>query len=268
MCNQKNVGILFVLCAVFAFATTNTAANDLCGATIVESHTLDHDLTCAGDGLVVGADGITIDLNGHTITGSGAGVGVLAAGRSGVLIVGGTIQNFTIGVQLSASTGVTIKEIQVTRNRDGIFLIGSSGNTIKENTAWQNSRVGVMLRPGAVRNSTHNLVTENTLSDNTNGVILVETPTGNVFKENTISGSINAGIALNGGVAGNLLKENTFGGNATGILFNMGSTGLLPTGNTFKENMIMMNTCGLRGPTSDNTFDEDVFQGNGADSCP
>jgi hypothetical protein len=69
-------------------------------------------------------------------------------------------------------------------------------------------------------------------------------------------------------VSGNLPKENTFGGNATGVLFNMGSTGLLPTGSTFKENVIVMNTCGLRGPTSDNAFDEDVFQENGADSCP
>ena len=268
MCNQRNVGVLFVVSAVFACAVTNAAADDLCGATLVENLTLDHDLTCAGDGLVVGVDGITIDLNGHAITGSEIGIGVLANGRSAVVIVGGTIQNFTIGVQLVASTGVTIKEIQVTGNRDGIFLIGSSGNTIKENTAWHNSRVGVMLRPGAIRNSTHNLVVENTLSDNTNGVILVETPTGNVFKENNISGSTNAGIALNGGVSGNLVKENTFGGNATGILFNMGTTGLFPTGNTFKENMIVMNTCGVRGPTTDNTFNEDVFEGNGADRCP
>jgi len=125
-----------------------------------------------------------------------------------------------------------------------------------------------MLRPGAVRNSTQNLVTENTLSDNTNGVILVETPTGNVFKENIISGSSNAGIALNGGVSANLIKENTLGGNAAGIRFNVGATGLLPSANSFVENMITMNTCGLKGPVGDNTFKEDLFEGNGADSCP
>ena len=41
------------------------AGQGLCGATIVEDLRLDHDLVCAGDGLIVGADDITIDLNGH-----------------------------------------------------------------------------------------------------------------------------------------------------------------------------------------------------------
>jgi large repetitive protein len=270
ICNlEASIRVVLVLAAGSVLAPPIVAADDLCGATIVSNLKLDHDLTCAGDGLVVGADGIRIDLNGYTITGSGTGNGVLAVGRTAVVIIGGTIKHFTIGVQLAASNGVTIKEIRVTDNRDGIFLIGSSGNTIKENTAWQNSRVGVMLRPGAVRNSTQNLVMENILSDNANGVILVETPSGNVFKENNISGSSNAGIALNGGVSGNLIKENTLGRNATGILFNVGSTGLLPSVNSFVENMITANTCGLRGPISgDNTFKENLFEGNVADSCP
>jgi len=258
----------FVLACVVTCLVPTASANDLCGATIVDDLKLDHDLTCPGDGLIVGANAIKIDLNAHTITGSGSGIGVLTSGRSGVVITGGTIRNFTIGVQLVASTGVVVKEIRVIGNRDGIFLIGSSGNIIKENTASQNSRVGVMLRPGAIRNSTQNLVKENTLSDNTNGVILVETPSGNVFKENIISGSSNAGIALNGGVSGNAIKENALGGNATGILFNLGATGLLPTSNALVENSITMSTCGVKGPVGDNTFKENLFEGNIADTCP
>jgi parallel beta-helix repeat protein len=256
-----------VLGGVVTCAASTAAANDLCGATVVANLKLDHDLTCAGNGLTVGADGITIDLNGHTIAGAGVGSGILATGRTGVVITGGTIRDFLIGVQLAASTGTTIKQIQVTGNRDGIFLIGSSGNIIKENTASQNSRVGVMLRPGAIRNSTQNLVIENTLVNNTNGVILVETPSGNVFKENIISASSNAGIALNGGVTGNLIKENTLGENASGILFNVGSTGLLPSDNTLVENMITMNSCGLQGPVAGNTLTENVFNGNVIDIC-
>jgi parallel beta-helix repeat protein len=257
-----------VSASIVTCAVSTATADDLCGATLVASLTLEHDLSCAGDGLIVGADGITVDLNGHTITGTGVGSGVSAAGRTSVLITGGTIRNFLIGVQLSASTGITIKQIGVTGNRDGIFLIGSSGNTIKENTAWQNSRVGVMLRPGAIRNSTRNLVKENTLFDNANGVILVETPIDNVFKENIISRSSRAAIALNGGVSGNLIKENTLGDNAAGILFNIGATGLLPSANTLAENMITTNACGLQGSTTGNTLTENLFQGNVVDMCP
>jgi parallel beta-helix repeat protein len=260
--------VALMLASLVAGAAQTANANDLCGITIVENLTLDHDQTCTGNGLVVGADGITINLDGHTLAGLGSGVGIVVTGRSGVVITGGTVRNFTIGVQLAGSTGIVVKGIRAIGNRDGIFLIGSSGNTIKENLASQNSRVGVMLRPGAINNSTQNLVKENTLSDNTNGVILVETPSGNTLKENLITGSSNAGIALNGGVSLNVIKENTLSGNAAGLLFNLGATGLLPTANTFLENTISTNTCGTRGPVGGNTFIENLFQGNVADTCP
>src|SRR5689334_1612954 len=42
-----------------------------CGATITQDTTLTADLTnCPGEGHVIGADGITLDLNGHTIDGT------------------------------------------------------------------------------------------------------------------------------------------------------------------------------------------------------
>src|SRR6187397_2115134 len=43
-----------------------------CGDTITADTTLDRDLTgCRSNGLVIGADDITLDLNGHTISGNG-----------------------------------------------------------------------------------------------------------------------------------------------------------------------------------------------------
>ena len=48
----------------------------------------------SGHGLIAGADGIRIDLNGHTIGGSGAGAGISLAGRIGVTIPGGIVRNF------------------------------------------------------------------------------------------------------------------------------------------------------------------------------
>lgn len=258
---------MLVLAGLVTGIVAPATASDLCGTTILANLTLDHDLTCPGNGLIVGADGITINLNGHTIVGPGSGVGISVSNRTGVVIVGGTVKNFLAGVQLVNSTAIVVKENRFTGNQDAVFLIGSRGSTIKENTAWQNSRVGVMLRPSGIRNSTQNLVAENTLTDNTNGIILVETPTGNVLRENLISGSTNAGINVNGGVSGNVIQENAFIGNAAGIRLNLGATGLLPTGNSFIENTIAMNTCGVTGPAGDNTFKENVLEGNEADVC-
>ena len=247
--------------------SASSPSSDLCGAMIMADMRLDYDLACPGNGLIVGTDGIKIDLNGHTIAGHGSGVGISVSNRAGVAISGGTVKDFLAGVQLVNSTDIAIRKNRLTGNQDAIFLIGSSGNIIKENTAWQNRRVGVMLRPSAINNSTQNLVVENTLSDNLNGIILVDTPTGNTFKENRISGSGRAGIALNGGVSGNVIRGNTFTANAAGILFNVGAGGLLPTANTFVKNMIAMNTCGVQGPAGDNTFKQNQLRGNVADVC-
>ena len=74
---EMEVGMAFkiaiLLGCLLILAGPSVTADDLCGATIAEDLKLHHDLTCAGAGLIVGADGITIDLNGHTITGLGKG---------------------------------------------------------------------------------------------------------------------------------------------------------------------------------------------------
>jgi parallel beta-helix repeat protein len=86
------------------------AASPSCGDTITQDTTLTADLTnCPGDGLDVGADGITLNLNGHTIDGTvtqplacgdtpADADGVRVGGHDGVTIENGTIQQFSIGV--------------------------------------------------------------------------------------------------------------------------------------------------------------------------
>src|SRR3954468_9415828 len=67
------------------------AARPACGDVITSNTTLRADLRdCPGDGLVIGADGITLDLNGHTIGGDaisgGDDVGIRDDGHHGAVI--------------------------------------------------------------------------------------------------------------------------------------------------------------------------------------
>jgi len=240
-----------------------SASGDLCGMTILSNVKLDQDLTCDGDGLIVGADGITIDLNGHSISGGEVGVGITVRARRGVAIHGGTVRRFVTGVFLAGSTGVVVKANRFTENREAVFLSGSSQNVVKENVAWQNQSRGIMIRPNASGLiSTQNLVVENTLTDNPVGILLFGQP-GNILKENVIAGSAVAGVHLTGGGAsGNLLKENLVTSSAAGIRFELGWTK-----NTVVENMLQANTCGIEGTTVGNTFKENVFTANASDLC-
>ena len=236
----------------------------VCGASVVADLRLDADLVCAGDGLFVDGDGIKINLQGHTITGAGVGVGITVRGHQDVSIFGGTIRSFVTGVFVATSTDVVIKDNGFTQNREGVFLAGSSGNTIKHNTAWQNTLRGFMIRPtGSGAISTDNVVMDNVVTDNPTGILLFGQP-GNTIKANSISGSGVAGIDLTGGGgSGTIVKDNLLTGNASAIRFGVGWTG-----NTILANTIQTNSCGIQGTTADNLFKENVFSTNTADWCP
>src|SRR5205814_701989 len=61
--------LALAFCAI-AWAARAHAANELCGQTITQSVTFAADQSCTGTGLIVGADGITIDLAGFTLAGN------------------------------------------------------------------------------------------------------------------------------------------------------------------------------------------------------
>lgn len=235
-----------------------------CGDVLTTDVRLEEDLTCVGDALTVGADGIQINLNGHVISGNATGNGITVRLRTDIVIHGGTVRNFLTGIFVAQSTGVTIKDNGFTLNREAVFLNGSSGNVVKANTAWANTSRGIMLRPtasGIV--STNNMVVGNTLVDNPSG-ILVFGQSGNTLKGNTISGSNIGGFDLTGGGgSGNEIKGNVVTGSAAGIKFGAGFTGNFIIDNTFATN-----TCGLAGPGASNTYKDNVFASNVTNTCP
>lgn len=247
--------------AVTAAAASGTAS-DLCGSTVLDDLELDHDLVCTGTALVVGADGVKINLAGHTITGPGSGAGVLIVGRQDVSVVGGRIENFTAGVQVNNSSGVVVKHMAFAGNGEGVDLqAGARGTTIKENSFTNNRARGVMMRASSV----DNIVKENAFAGNNVGVALNGTLDATV-KENVITGSRAAGVRVNIGAAGNLVVENTIDGNPAGIDIVATAVGWA-IGNTFKENRLSSNTCGVKGPTDGNILVENVFTLNATDFC-
>jgi hypothetical protein len=89
------------------------ASNVICGDTITADTTLDSDLVdCPNNGIVIGADDITLDLNGHTVSGDGeefkacpedefCDVGLLNDGHDGVTLKDGSVRQFASGALVS-----------------------------------------------------------------------------------------------------------------------------------------------------------------------
>ena len=88
-----------------------------CGQTLTASIRLARSLVgCPGNGLVIGADNITIDLAGHSISGVNAAgsEGIADDGHRGVRIQNGTIANFFLnGVGLRGAPHSVVRNVTI-----------------------------------------------------------------------------------------------------------------------------------------------------------
>ena len=122
--------------------------------------TLTEDIVCSevGDtGIRVTASNVTIDLNGHTISGfkreDSVGIRVeppfIGAIVNNVTIVNGTIAFFNRGVVIDAASGVTVTNVVAKGNRtDGIFVQDGTGIELSGNELIDNTN-GIVTRYGS-----------------------------------------------------------------------------------------------------------------------
>ena len=163
----------------------SVAGSPACGVEVTGNLTLDADLVCPrGPALVVTADGVTVDLGGHVVSGDpgelrrllgGApGPGILLRGVRGVTVRNGTVQGFEAGVVVEGGSGNVVEGLTVQDNigtpdgelGDGIVVNESRENRVEGNLVCRNGPFsGISLGPRAQRNE----VRANTVADNNMG---------------------------------------------------------------------------------------------------
>jgi hypothetical protein len=186
-----------------AAAKTQTLS---CAAVITTSTKLAGEVgPCRGEGLIVAADGITLDLNGHRVFGgdpharrSPDKAGLLLRGVSGVTVTNGTVEGFDAGVTIMGGGHNRIRKVTAKGNvnyrvltgrdsqaadvvsedgpfcdlGDGIAVFNSSGNVLQHNKIVGNGPFsGVSL----IGDADNNVVSKNKFRDND---ILNDTPQG------------------------------------------------------------------------------------------
>jgi len=211
----KKLILLFVFTiTIFIFIPAALAAHVSCGDTVINDTDLDSDLlNCPSDGLIVGADNITLNCNGHIIDGSGLDSGISLNNRNGVTVKNCNIIEFFYGINLTSSTGNTLENNTANENGDvGIFLTSSTGNTLENNTA--NGNLGFFSA----------------------GIFLTQSSTGNTLENNTASRNFDDGIFLTLGSNNNNLTDNNVNRNGDdGIDLDL-SDGITLERNTANEN--------------------------------
>ena len=197
---------VFVLTVASGAVTAPAGAAHIgCGAVLTRTTTLHEDIgPCPGEGLIVAADGITLDLNGHRVLGdprvrqSPDKAGVLLRRVSGVTLSDGIIESFDAGVvimgggrnkvlKVTAKDNVNYRVITGRDSQvadivsedgpfcdlgDGIAVFDSSDNVLEYNKIVGNGPFSGMALIG---NSDRNLVAKNNFRDND---VLNDTPQG------------------------------------------------------------------------------------------
>jgi Right handed beta helix region len=114
-----------------------------CGQTVTTSAVLTQDLVCTGDGVILGASGITIDLKGFTIRGDrGTGDNGIedTGGFDNITIKNGVVRNFEYGVWAEPFADAFIVQNLLASGhvQDGIHIHGNSAS-VKSSTSSANS---------------------------------------------------------------------------------------------------------------------------------
>ncbi len=228
------------------------AATVFCGQTITVNTTVDNDLRCpSGNGLLIGANGITLDLNGHTIRGyddSGfMGLdGIVASGRQGVTIKNGTVTRFQgSGVVLSGSTGSVLRGLTLSNAGPAVALNASADNLIVDSdisnadlytpaltlggdrNVLRASRAVGPCAPPVVLTGTDNVVEASRLRHTYDSAIGCH-PTGTYEARGAVEVASGSGHRI----VGNDLSDNV----GLGVLVRAGATNTLVQGNVANDN--------------------------------
>ena len=247
-----------------------SASSVSCGETITADTTLDNDLVdCPNNGIVIGADNVMLDLNGHTVDGDGevfepcqkkefCDVGVVSEGHDGVTIKGGRFKEFFVGVSVIAAKRAHLRQLAVTRNILGVGVFDSRRAHLRRLTASHNVDSGIILvnaaRSALSRSSanangldtdqagmglfeSHDVTIKRTsLSRNGDIGLLAEQVNDVRFVKNKVTHNPEVGVLMEGD--GNEITRNRLVRNGNGIAFDGGE-------NAIKRNHVIKTTGGF-----------------------
>lgn len=223
---------LVLIGLLLGFASVASATTNITGCQTLakpgELYVLQQDIEIGAETcFLIGASGVTLDLNNHVVTGDFIGTGVSEAGRiwRNVTIRNGGLFGLGEGIDMPGSVATTVRNVGASFNTNtaisvgpralvtGVQVLGNGGYgvilgasaTLRESEVQSNLIDGVLTGPRA-------LVTQNVIAEHERGVVVGE---HSVVTNNIIGLSVTDGVvALDYGTAaaGSLsqISGNTF----------------------------------------------------------
>jgi hypothetical protein len=206
---------LVIACGVATWALapgSALATHVQCGDVITASTTLDSDLVdCPADGIGIRGQGITLNLGGHVVDGTGNGTGVttrLSQLRSNdVVIRNGTVREFSRGVRVSGGDRQVVERLVLTANAlAGVLVSDSTDPTLRNLKAFGNPGSAINLSGAARARVAGNKLYENASAIG-GGQVFESVLENNNIHDNEF-GAIAFNSIFDSRISGNRLRDN------------------------------------------------------------
>ena len=233
-----------------------------CGETIMQDIRLGDSLVdCPGSGLVIGADGVTVDLGGHTIDGDSVGddVGIDLQGHRGVTVMNGRVREFREGVLVVGGSETAVRGLTSAEQGHAGILVDGSGQVSITDSVVRDSGAGIV-----VTRSDSVLVDDNRVAGGDSGGIAVFDSRRVRVSGNTVAGTRDGpGVGLLNGSSDDVVTDNRVSRNAAGVDLDDGASGNLVTGNSLTDNDsgVIVDVGTHANRVLDNQIDRSRFEG-------
>lgn len=164
-----------------------------CGQTVTTNAVLTQNLVCTGDGIVVGAAGVTIDLHGFIVRGDrdSGDTGINdSGGWNDVTVKNGVVRNFDFGIYAAPADGFTVSSLTVAGNLgNGIYVQGTDASVTKATVVGNGYGISLVGDGAKITSSTaaRNAIT---------GMLVVGGDA--VIKSSTATANQTSGIVISG----------------------------------------------------------------------
>lgn len=199
---SKTLVIIITVVLFDILANDVNAATVQCGDIITEDITLTEDLNCQTDQTalhVINSD-VTIDLNGHTISGTtGHGIGISIIKSKNVEIINGAILELGVAINAVLSDRLIIENMEFTQV-GAANVIKSSDNVVISNNTYYDLTDGIdLLGKG------NHLIKNNKFIGLSQEAIELRFSSGNIISNNKLSDIYFTGIRLFGTMETNII---------------------------------------------------------------
>ena len=232
-------------------ALASSDAMITCGEVITRDVTLQQDLSCPDDGVKIDTEGVTFNLNGHSITcddGDDNSVDLTmdVDGNSGILVTAsdvtilglGQVSGCDTGIAFIGSEGAQVSDVTLRDNGMGVLESGSDSIYISKNSIDTNE-YGIVSKSSNNGAASFNQIVSNSEA----GIVYLDSSI-NVIAGNGVFGNGDTGIFLNDQSTRNTVDYNIVFGHSQADMNNANGMATNLNDNTFGEN----NKCGTSTP--------------------